>query len=139
MLTEARQFALEKHKDQTDRAGVAYFNHVETVALKCLSEYGYIAAIVGYLHDTIEDTSTTREELSEIFGVEVAEAVDVLTKKSGQSQKQYLKLVKENDLARKVKLKDLEHNSDLSRLLEIGLDDLARLKKYQESIKYLQF
>lgn len=92
----------------------------------------------AYLHDVIEDTSLTLLDLEEYdFPRSVIEAVDILTKKKGQDYQSYLNLVKTNKLARTVKLADLKHNSDLSRLSEVTNKDLKRYKKYQEAIKYL--
>ena len=80
---------------------------------------------VAYLHDVIEDTELTLEDLCEYgFSEEVLKAVDVITKKKGQDYQTYLNSVKENKLARVVKLADLHHNSDLTRLINITEKDI---------------
>lgn len=68
----------------------------------------------------------------------VVSAVQVLTKKKGQDYQLYLEFVKSNPIARRVKLADLKHNSDLSRLATITEKDLERLEKYKKAIDYLR-
>ena len=90
------------------------------------------------MHDVLEDSPYTAEELI-LAGLPetVVTAVQVLTKKKGQDYQQYLELVKSNPLARCVKLVDLKHNSDLSRLATITEKDLERFEKYKKAIDYL--
>ena len=67
--------------------------------------------IVAILHDVIEDSNTTLQDLKEQgFNNEIINAIDILTKKDNMDYFDYIKLVKTNDLARKVKLADLKHN-----------------------------
>lgn len=90
------------------------------------------------MHDVIKDTSYQLSDLEESgFSHEIIKAVDLLTRKAEQSYKQYLKLVKTNELARIVKLADLKHDSDLSRLSHVTKKDIGRLKKYQDAITFL--
>ncbi|QBX24261.1 guanosine-3',5'-bis(diphosphate) 3'-pyrophosphohydrolase [Streptococcus phage Javan180] len=127
--------AKKAHLGQVDKAGVDYIKHPITVASFVKTDEEKATA---YLHDVIEDTSLTLLDLEEYdFPRSVIEAVDILTKKKGQDYQSYLNLVKTNKLARTVKLADLKHNSDLSRLSEVTNKDLKRYKKYQEAIKYL--
>lgn len=131
----AFKVAKKAHFGQVDKAGVDYIKHPITVASYVETDEEKAAA---YLHDVIEDTSLTLSDLEEYgFSQSVLEAVDILTKKKGQDYQSYLNLVKTNRLARVVKLADLKHNSDLSRLSEVTDKDLKRYKKYQEAIKYL--
>ncbi|HEK9589830.1 TPA: HD domain-containing protein [Streptococcus equi subsp. equi] len=131
----AFRVAKKAHLGQVDKAGVDYIKHPITVASFVKTDEEKATA---YLHDVIEDTSLTLLDLEEYdFPRSVIEAVDILTKKKGQDYQSYLNLVKTNKLARTVKLADLKHNSDLSRLSEVTNEDLKRYKKYQEAIKYL--
>ncbi|HEQ9041516.1 TPA: HD domain-containing protein [Streptococcus pyogenes] len=131
----AFKVAKKAHFGQVDKAGVDYIKHPITVASYVETDEEKAAA---YLHDVIEDTSLTLSDLEEYgFSQSVLEAVDILTKKKGQDYQSYLNLVKTNRLARVVKLADLKHNSDLSRLSEVTDKDLKRYKKYQEAITYL--
>ncbi|HEK9596495.1 TPA: HD domain-containing protein, partial [Streptococcus equi subsp. equi] len=127
----AFRVAKKAHLGQVDKAGVDYIKHPITVASFVKTDEEKATA---YLHDVIEDTSLTLLDLEEYdFPRSVIEAVDILTKKKGQDYQSYLNLVKTNKLARTVKLADLKHNSDLSRLSEVTNKDLKRYKKYQEA------
>ena len=90
------------------------------------------------MHDVLEDSPITADELL-IAGlpVEVVTAVKLLIKKPMQDYQAYLETVKTNPLARVVKLADLKHNSDLSRLPSITAKDRERLKKYKKAIDFL--
>lgn len=131
----AHEIAKRAHKGQVDKAGAPYILHPETVASFVTKDD---EKIVAYLHDVIEDTPCQLRDLENAgFSSEIIKAVDLLTRKTGQSYKQYLKLVKTNELARVVKLADLKHNSDLSRLTHVTENDIKRLKKYQNAIVFL--
>ncbi|SEI80391.1 HD domain-containing protein [Streptococcus equinus] len=131
----AHEIAKRAHKGQVDKAGAPYILHPETVASFVTKDD---EKIVAYLHDVIEDTPCQLRDLENAgFSSEIIKAVDLLTRKTGQSYKQYLKLVKTNELARVVKLVDLKHNSDLSRLTHVTENDIKRLKKYQDAIVFL--
>ncbi|VEE21976.1 metal dependent phosphohydrolase [Streptococcus equinus] len=131
----AHEIAKRAHKGQVDKAGAPYILHPETVASFVTKDD---EKIVAYLHDVIEDTPCQLRDLENAgFSSEIIKAVDLLTRKTGQSYKQYLKLVKTNELARVVKLADLKYNSDLSRLTHVTENDIKRLKKYQDAIAFL--
>ena len=135
MLELALFIATEAHKGQFDKAGVDYIEHPIYVASQVDSEEEKAVAL---LHDVIEDSSVTAEELQNAGLPEtVVTAVQILSKKKGQDYQTYLKTVKSNPLARAVKLADLKHNSDLSRLETITDKDLERLEKYKKAIDYL--
>ena len=132
---KAHEIAKMAHFGQVDRAGVDYIKHPETVGSFVKTDE---EKAVAYLHDVIEDTSLTLLDL-EMFGLSknIIEAVDILTKKKGQDYQSYLNLVKTNELAKVVKLADLRHNSDLTRLPKITEKDLERNKKYSSAITFL--
>ena len=132
---KAYEIAKRAHLGQIDKAGEDYIKHPEKVASFVNSDE---EKAVAYLHDVIEDTELTLEDLREYgFSEEVLEAVDVITKKKGQDYQTYLNSVKENKLARVVKLADLRHNSDLTRLINITEKDIERKEKYQKAIDFL--
>ena len=132
---KAYEIAKKAHLGQIDKAGEDYIKHPEKVASFVNSDE---EKAVAYLHDVIEDTELTLEDLREYgFSEEVLEAVDVITKKKGQDYQTYLNSVKENKLARMVKLADLRHNSDLTRLINITEKDIERKEKYQKAIDFL--
>ena len=132
---KAYEIAKKAHLGQIDKAGEDYIKHPEKVASFVSSDE---EKSVAYLHDVIEDTELTLEDLREYgFSEEVLKAVDVITKKKGQDYQTYLNSVKENKLARVVKLADLRHNSDLTRLINITEKDIERKEKYQKAIDFL--
>ena len=132
---KAYEIAKRAHLGQIDKAGEDYIKHPEKVASFVNSDE---EKAVAYLHDVIEDTELTLEDLREYgFSEEVLKAVDVITKKRGQDYQTYLNSVKENKLARVVKLADLRHNSDLTRLINITEKDVERREKYQKAIDFL--
>lgn len=93
---------------------------------------------VALLHDVVEDTDTTLDELAEIFPQKVIDALRLMTHDPEVPYLDYVKKIKDNPLARKVKLADLRHNSDLSRLNNATKKDLKRVDKYKEAIQILE-
>lgn len=135
LVKKAYEIARNAHFGQKDKAGVDYIKHPETVANLVQTDE---QKIVAYLHDVVEDTALTLDDLMRHgFPNRIISAVDALTKKDGQSYQSYLELVKSNDLAKVVKLADLKHNSDLSRLKTVEPKDVDRQEKYRRAIKFL--
>ena len=136
MFDLALSIAKKAHKGQYDKAGINYIEHPLFVASQVDTQEEKAVAL---LHDVLEDSLYTAEELT-LAGLPdtVVTAVQVLTKKKGQDYQQYLELVKSNPIARCVKLSDLKHNSDLSRLAAITEKDLERFEKYKKAIDYLR-
>ena len=131
----AYEIAKKAHLGQVDKAGEDYIKHPEKVASFVKTDE---EKAVAYLHDVIEDTELTLEDLYEYdFSKEVIEAVDIITKKRGEDYQSYLNSVKKNKLARAVKLADLRHNSDLTRLIKVTEKDIKRKEKYQKAIDFL--
>lgn len=96
------------------------------------------AIFVALLHDTVEDTDMTFEKLERIgFSKEITEALRLLTHDDAVPYMEYVKLIKDNELARKVKLVDLAHNSNLSRLNIIDDKVMQRVKKYKTAMELL--
>ena len=140
MLELAKFVSGNSHKNQIDKAGIDYFaGHIQAVVNGVTTNK---EKIVAYLHDTVEDTPLTIERIKELFGEEIGEAVFAITKsKDGSlSYDDYIERVKANPLARAVKISDLKHNMDLSRLEKVGITekDIKRAKKYQKALKKLQ-
>ena len=135
MVDLALSIARKAHEGQLDKAGVDYIEHPIYVASQVDTEEEKAVAL---LHDVIEDSPVSAEELLQAGLPEtVVTAVQVLTKKKEQDYQTYLENVKKNPLARVVKLADLKHNSDLSRLSSITEKDRERLKKYKKAIDFL--
>lgn len=135
MVDLALSIARQAHEGQLDKAGVDYIKHPIYVASQVETEEEKAVAL---LHDVLEDSSVTAEELL-IAGLPetVVTTVQLLTKQTGQDYQSYLQAVKSNPLACRVKLADLKHNSDLSRLTSITEKDRERLKKYKKAIDFL--
>lgn len=131
----ASKIAYEAHKNQYDKAGVPYIFHPIHVAEEMSTE---ITCIVALLHDVVEDSNITLEDLSKYFDSTIIEALRVLTKKDGDDYIEYIKRVKTNEIATLVKLKDLEHNMDLTRLDKVTEEDLKRNEKYEDAVSYLE-
>ncbi len=136
MLDKALEIAKAAHKGQVDVGGAEYINHPIEVAEHCEDED---AKIVALLHDVIEDSEVTLDDLrSQGFKDEIIEAIDIISGRSGIGYDEYLQSIKDNDLARVVKIQDLIHNSDLSRLRVVRDKDRNRVKRYEEALEFLR-
>ena len=140
IYTETTKRALtlcfEAHKDQTDKSGLPYVFHPFHLAEQMQSEE---TTVVALLHDVVEDTAYTLEDLAHMgYGKEIIEALALLTHDDDTDYFDYVRAIKENPIAKAVKLADLAHNSDLSRLDVVDDKALARREKYQKAIALLQ-
>lgn len=134
-LEEAIRLAAVKHYGQRDKSNKPYIFHLLYV-MNNLDDLK--AKTVGVLHDILEDTDTTKKDLLDYgFSEEIVAAVEILTKPENQEYMDYIENLKSNDIAKKVKLIDLKHNMDLTRLSELTDKDLKRTVKYVEAYKRL--
>lgn len=131
MLEKAIQIALNAHHGQVDRGGEPYILHPLRVMLGQKTETAKICAV---LHDVIEDTAVTLEDLRrEGFREDIIDTVKTLTKLDGEDYEDYIQRVVQNKVACQVKLMDLKDNMDLSRL-DVALEaDFKRYKKYEKA------
>ena len=128
-LERAIQIAAEAHAGQVDKAGQPYILHPLRVMLRVQGENERIAAV---LHDVVEDSSFTLEQLaSEGFPSEVIQALAALTKQPGESRLAAAQRASENAIALCVKLADNTDNMDLSRIPHPSEKDKARLEEYK--------
>lgn len=135
VCTLALRIAKKAHYGQVDKGGMEYIQHSIYVANQVDTEEEKAVAL---LHDVIETSNYKIDDLRKSGLPEsVVQAVDVLTKKPWMDEEEYLALIKQNQLARIVKLAELKHNSDLSRIPEIGLADFERVETYKKAIAYL--
>ena len=146
MTNKAIKLMFNAHKDQVDKSGIPYVFHPWHVAESMPDE---VRCTVALLHDIVEDTDITLDRLKEEgFPIEVIEAVDVLTKKDNMNYAEYIRNIKENDIAIDVKISDLAHNMDKTRstpensisnikyqLYESSFNSLVRTKKIRETAK----
>ena len=133
-VEEAQAWAEKWHAGQKDKAGLPYATHPQRVAarLKLPEEQ-----VVAWLHDTVEDTALTLSAIEMQFGPETAAAVDAISRREGEDWDHYLIRVRENDLARQVKISDLIDNSNLSRIPRITMRDVDRQEKYNRALRFL--
>ncbi len=135
-LEKAILIAAQAHKGQKDRAGRPYILHPLRVMFRLHHERDMIVAI---LHDVIEDTEWTLHELKkEGFSDEVVDAVNALTRRTGESYWDLIARAKKNRIARKVKIIDLEDNMDVRRMAKISDEERDRLKRYHKAWLLLQ-
>lgn len=133
---KAMQLAYSAHHGQLDRSGVPYIFHPLHLAEQMKTENEIVVAL---LHDVVEDTSITLTDLEKLgFSPEVIEAVRLLTHDKSMPYMDYINALKENPIARVVKLADLRHNSDLTRLKDESEKTRERLKKYAAALKILE-
>lgn len=136
LTRKAMHLCYQAHKDQVDKAGTPYVFHPFHLAEQMPDEYTVITAL---LHDVMEDTDLCLEDLrKEGYPEPVLEALDLLTRRQTQSYMDYVRDVRKNPIARVVKLADLRHNSDLSRLPCITTADRKRAEKYQAAAALLE-
>ena len=134
-LQRAIEIAVHAHCNQTTKDGQPYVLHPLTLMMRVDSEIEKIAAV---LHDVVEDTPVTQDELkSEGFSDEVLAVVELLTHPEGMSYDDYIDRLAVNPIARKVKLADLGHNMDITRIPDPTPKDFERLQKYHRIWKKL--
>lgn len=136
MILKAFSIAYRAHYGQKDKAGKNYIWHPVTVAFKTKSRDAFVTAL---LHDVLEDSDCTPDDLRDAGIPEnIIGALLLLTHAKGQDYMEYVKGLKHNPLAREVKIADLTHNSDLSRLPEVTAKDLKRAAKYKMALSILE-
>lgn len=131
----AVMIAAEAHLGQFDKAGAPYVNHPLRLRAAAQTETGQIVAV---LHDVVEDSAWTLEELRrEGFSEDTLRALDALTKREGESYDAFISRVADNPLAKRIKKLDLKDNLDPSRIAEPTAADAARAEKYRAALDRL--
>ena len=133
LTIKAMNLAYAAHHGQFDKGGVPYIFHPIHLAEEMDDE---VSTCVALLHDTVEDTAVTLEELAESFPREIVEAVDLLTHREGVEYFDYVRSIRANPVAVKVKLADLRHNGDPNRISNQGNAEKRR-EKYAKAWKIL--
>ena len=132
---KAIKLCYEAHKNQFDKSGLPYVLHPIHLAEQMTDEYSTIAAL---LHDVVEDTDVSIEQLrKDGYPEEVLEAIQLLTRKKSAPYMPYVRNLMHNPIARAVKIADLRHNGDLTRLNVVDEKALKRVNKYKEAIGIL--
>lgn len=129
MTNRALRLAYEAHQGQTDKSGQPYIFHPYHLAEQMTDE---ISACVALLHDVVEDTDVTFAELEQIFPKAVTDALRLLTHEIGTDYFEYIRAIKKDPVAKKVKLADLAHNSDETRFAGCGSVTEAQLARWRE-------
>lgn len=131
-LERAIQIAVNAHVGQVDKAGNAYILHPLRVMMACGSD---AARIVAVLHDLVEDTEWTQEQLrKEGFDPDILAGLDSVTKREGEAYVDFCRRAAEHPLGREVKRADLRDNMDITRLeAQLSAKDLERLQRYREA------
>jgi len=136
MTKRALALCFEAHKDQKDKSGLPYVFHPFHLAEQMEDED---TTIVALLHDVIEDTEYTIEDLQKAgFTQNVISAIALMTHNPQMPYMEYVRAIKSNPIARAVKLADLRHNSDMTRLDIITQRDEERAQKYLDAIVILE-
>jgi len=134
-LEDAILLAVKAHRGRKDKAGAAYILHPLRVMLRMKTKDERIAAV---LHDVIEDTNYPLEDLRKAgYREKILRSLDHLTKREGEEYDQFIKRVKRNPLARKVKIADIEDNLDLGRIKNPKKRDFTRIEKYRRALSEL--
>jgi len=142
LTNKALRFAYAAHHGQLDHNGVPYIFHPLHLAEQMDDETACCAAL---LHDVVEDTPVTLEELANEFPPEVVEVVALLTHGDGEEDGleaywDYIRRIREHPIAKKVKLADIDHNSDQTRCIDSGISQEKRdwwKQKYQKAREIL--
>ena len=133
LTIRAMDIAYHAHHGQVDKAGVPYIFHPMHLAEQMEDE---LTCCVALLHDTVEDTDVTLEQLAAQFPSEVVEAVQLLTHTQGTTYFDYVRKIRTNPIATKVKLADLQHNSDETRFagMDVSPEKISYLRsKYAKA------
>lgn len=136
LTKKAMKLCFTAHKDQLDKSGLPYVFHPFHLAEQMKDE---LTTATALLHDVIEDTAYTFNELAQMgFPDEVLSALRLLTHDPAVPYMEYIAQIKGNPIARAVKIADLQHNSDPTRLDVLTPRDIARAEKYREALRLLE-
>lgn len=138
MLGKAIAIAAAAHAEQQDKGGKPYILHCLTV-MNAVGTNDEDLACAAVMHDVVEDTDWTIELLKkEGFNDHILETVDILTHKENVDYDTYIKLISCYHDAKKIKLADIRHNSDILRMKGLRKKDFDRLEKYHRAYTYLK-
>ncbi|WP_166360222.1 GTP pyrophosphokinase [Pseudomonas akapageensis] len=134
-LERAIAVAAKAHEGQRDKAGAAYILHPLRVMMRVDTTEQRIVAV---LHDVLEDSAMTLADLArEGFPLKILAAVEALSRRPDESYQAFVERLSDDPLAKAVKLADIADNSDLSRIVAPGPEDLARIERYRRAADFL--
>ena len=134
LTRKAMKIAYHAHDGQLDKALVPYIYHPIHLAEQMDNE---LECVVALLHDVVEDTNVTFNDLVKEFSGEIINILKLLTHDKKTDYMDYIKEIKNNETARKVKIADIRHNADETRLDIIDAEAIKRRKRYKEALNYL--
>ena len=133
-LEDAISLAIKAHQAQRDKAGAPYILHPLRVMLSMATETEMITA-VSVLYDVVEDGGITIDDLRRAgYSEEIINSIDYLTRRNEEDYDKFIARLKDNPLARKIKIADLKDNSNLKRIAELKENDYKRLEKYRRAL-----
>lgn len=138
LTNRAMRIAYDAHHGQNDHGGVPYIFHPLHIAEQMDDEISVCCAL---LHDVVEDTCVTMKDLERDFPPEITEVVRLLTHDPAVDYFEYIRALKKNPVARKIKLVDLAHNCDETRMAAQSLtrDELQYFRaKYRKARDILE-
>ena len=136
LTKKAMKLCFDAHKEQVDKTGIPYVFHPFHLAEQMDDE---ISTVCALLHDVVEDTEMTFASLAEMgFPAVVIDVLTLLTHEDDVPYMDYVKKIGTNPIAKKVKIADLTHNSDMTRLDQIDEKALKRNAKYAEALRLLR-
>lgn len=136
LTRQAMKLCFEAHKDQVDKTEIPYVFHPFHLAEQMNDEY---TTVIALLHDVVEDTEYSFKDLEDMgYPKEVIDALRLLTHEKGVPYMEYISKIKDNPLAKTVKLADLRHNSDITRLNVVDEKTIRRCEKYKKAILLLE-
>lgn len=135
LVETAAAICIERHRGQTDKVGTAYILHPMRVAAKCSTD---CERIVALLHDVVEDTDMTPDELLQCgFPQRIVDSIMAMSRNEGESYEVFIERCALDPIARRVKLFDLEDNMNVLRLNEMTPDMVNRYNRYIKAHKRL--
>ena len=138
LTKKALRLCFDSHREQVDKTGMPYVFHPFHLAEQMTDELSTVCAL---LHDVVEDTALTLEDLTSMgFPKEVTEVLALLTHDEAVPYMDYVREIAKHPVAKAVKIADLTHNSDLSRMDACEIDERALLRneKYKAALALLR-
>ena len=133
LTRKAMKIAYEAHAGQVDKAGLPYINHPLHLAEQMETED---TCVVALLHDVVEDTPVTLEDLRKAGFTETQlQAIKAMTHEKGVPYMDYIRELRNNEIAVVVKIADIRHNSDISRIDNPTEKDINRINKYKYAME----
>jgi len=136
LTKKAMKLCFAAHREQLDKSGIPYVFHPIHLAEQMTDE---LTTVTALLHDVVEDTPYTFSDLRDMgFPQAVLDALMLLTHDDGTPYLHYVAAIRRDPIARAVKLADLRHNSDLTRLDSVDEKALERVEKYRRAMEILE-